>query len=212
MEEEKGTQERILAAAREEFLEKGFERASLRRIVKEAGVTTGAFYRYYPTKEALFDALVGPHARAVMGFFDQGLTAIRELPASEQTGAMSRVTGDCIGQILDYVYDHYTECKLLICSAGGTAYEHFIHEMTEKEVEATYRYVEAVESTGHPIPEIDRELCHMISSGLFTGMFEMVAHDMEKEAASRRIRQLREFHTGGWMRIMGVDFDGDESR
>ena len=54
MEEEKGTQERILEAAREEFLEKGFERASLRRIVKEAGVTTGAFYRYYPTKEALW--------------------------------------------------------------------------------------------------------------------------------------------------------------
>lgn len=212
MEEEKGTQERILEAAREEFLEKGFERASLRRIVKEAGVTTGAFYRYYPTKEALFDALAGPHARAVMGFFDQGLAAIREMPASEQTGAMSRVTGDCIGKILDYVYDHYTECKLLICSAGGTSYEQFIHEMTEKEVEATYRYIEAVESTGHPMPEIDRELCHMISSGLFTGMFEMVAHDMEKEAASRRIRQLREFHTGGWMRIMGVDFDGGEAR
>ena len=35
---------------------------------------------------------------------------------------------------------------------------------------------------------------------------------MEKEAASRRIRQLREFHTGGWMRIMGVDFDGGEAR
>ena len=52
----------------------------------------------------------------------------------------------------------------------------------------------------------------MISSGLFTGLFERGAHEREKEAASRRIRQLREFHTGGWMRIMGVDFDGGEAR
>lgn len=207
MKDEKGTLERILQAAEEEFLENGFKDASLRKIVKATGVTTGAFYRYYSTKEALFEALVKPHADAVMGFFDEGLSGIRDLPAEEQTGAMSRVTGDCIGKILDYVYDHYNGFKLLICSAGGTVYENFIHEMVEKEVDATYRYIEAVESTGHPMPEIDRELCHMISSGLFSGMFEMVVHDMERSAAEKRIRQLREFHTGGWMRIMGVSFD-----
>ena len=207
MGEENGTLERILQAAETEFLEKGFQCASLRNIVKTAGVTTGAFYRYYPTKEALFEALVKSHADAVMGFFEEGLNAIRELPAEEQTGAMSEVTGDCIGKILDYVYDHYNGFKLLICSAGGTVYENFIHEMVEKEVDATYRYIEAVKSTGHPMPDIDRELCHMISSGMFSGMFEMVIHDMEKEAAEKRIRQLREFHTGGWMRIMGVSFD-----
>lgn len=41
---ETGTQTRILAAAKTEFLEKGFRNASLRTIVKLAGVTTGAFY------------------------------------------------------------------------------------------------------------------------------------------------------------------------
>lgn len=207
MGEDSRTLDRILDAAKEEFLEKGFQNASLRRIVKAAGVTTGAFYRYYPTKEALFEALVKPHADRIMGFFDEGLTTIRELPAEEQTGAMSEVTGDCIGKILDYVYDHYDCVKLLICCAGGTVYEHFIHDMVEKEVDATYRYIEAVRSTGHEMPEIDHELCHMISSGMFSGMFEMVVHDMEKEAAVKRIRQLREFHTGGWARIMGVHFD-----
>ena len=207
MGEDCSTLERIFEAAREEFLEKGFQGASLRKIVKNAGVTTGAFYRYYPTKEALFDALVKPHADAVMGFFEKGLTTIRELPAEEQTGAMSAATEDRMEKILNYVYDHYEEFKLLICASGGTVYENFIHEMTEKEVEATYRYIEAMESIGHPMPQIDRELCHMIASGLFSGMFEMVVHDMEKEAAKERIRQLREFHTGGWMRIMGVSFD-----
>ena len=37
------TLERILSAAMQEFLEKGYQSASLRNIVKTAGVTTGAF-------------------------------------------------------------------------------------------------------------------------------------------------------------------------
>ena len=40
--EKPATQQAILAAAQAEFWEKGFQRASLRSIVKAAGVTTGA--------------------------------------------------------------------------------------------------------------------------------------------------------------------------
>ena len=38
------TLEKIQEAAMAEFLDKGFQGASLRQIVKNAGVTTGAFY------------------------------------------------------------------------------------------------------------------------------------------------------------------------
>ena len=41
------TLERIQQAALDEFSEKGFLGASLRQIVKHAGVTTGAFYGYF---------------------------------------------------------------------------------------------------------------------------------------------------------------------
>ena len=51
----------ILSAAIQEFLEKGFTSASLRNIAKKAGVTTGALYGYYDSKEDLFEALVGEH-------------------------------------------------------------------------------------------------------------------------------------------------------
>ena len=51
------TEKNILNTARKHFLKDGFSGASLRNIVKDAGLTTGAFYKYYPTKEALFDAL-----------------------------------------------------------------------------------------------------------------------------------------------------------
>lgn len=60
-ESECSTLETILAVASREFLQKGFQGASLRSIVKQAGVTTGAFYGYFKSKEELFDALVKEH-------------------------------------------------------------------------------------------------------------------------------------------------------
>lgn len=55
---------KLLEAAKTEFLTKGFRNASLRNIAASAGVTTGAIYRYYANKEALFDALVAEPAEA----------------------------------------------------------------------------------------------------------------------------------------------------
>lgn len=66
---ELNTLKNIQKAAKKEFLEKGFKSASLRNIVKEAGVTTGAFYGYYRSKEALFDAIVGEQASVFMTSF-----------------------------------------------------------------------------------------------------------------------------------------------
>ena len=45
------TQKNILDTARKHFLKDGLTGASLRNIVKDAGLTTGAFYKYYPTNE-----------------------------------------------------------------------------------------------------------------------------------------------------------------
>ena len=44
---------RLLTAAKEEFLEKGFDKASIAEICKAAGVTTGALYKRYTGKEEL---------------------------------------------------------------------------------------------------------------------------------------------------------------
>ena len=43
-------------------MEKGYNDASVRSIAKQAGLTTGAIFRYFPDKESLFAALVSPVA------------------------------------------------------------------------------------------------------------------------------------------------------
>ena len=63
------TLENIHRAAKAEFLEKGYKDASLRNIVKSVGMTTGAFYGYYKSKEELFEAIVGEHYEYILKRF-----------------------------------------------------------------------------------------------------------------------------------------------
>ena len=197
------TLERIQRAAVEEFSEKGFLGASLRQIVKNAGVTTGAFYGYFSSKEALFASIVEPHAAALMGPFMESQTSFAELPEAEQPQHMGEASAEYIHWMVDYICTHRTPVKLLLCKAEGTCYQHFVHNMVEVEVEATLQYIEVLRRLGRRVPELDRQLCHIIASGMFNGIFEVVVHDMPHQKALQYVEQLRDFYTAGWLKLMG---------
>lgn len=50
----------ILSAAKEEFIDKGYENSSLRTIAKKANTTIGNIYHYFENKEALLSVLMDP--------------------------------------------------------------------------------------------------------------------------------------------------------
>ncbi|MEU3528046.1 TetR family transcriptional regulator [Streptomyces sp. NPDC038707] len=56
--ESAGTRDRILAAAREEFSARGYEKTSVRGIAKAAGVDSALVHHYFGTKEQVFEAAV----------------------------------------------------------------------------------------------------------------------------------------------------------
>ena len=197
------TLEKIQQAAMEEFSEKGFQGASLRQIVKQAGVTTGALYGYFSGKEALFASIVEPHAAALMGRFMEAQTTFAELPEGEQPSHMGMESSQCVHWMVDYICDHREPVKLLLCKAEGTSYEHFVHNMVEVEVEYTLRYMDVLRRLGREVPELSQSLCHIIASGMMGGLFEIIVHDMPKEQALRDVEQFRTFYTGGWLKLMG---------
>lgn len=56
----------IVAAALSEFMEKGYSGASMRAIARAAGITAGNIYRYFVTKDSLFNAIMDPVSRQIM--------------------------------------------------------------------------------------------------------------------------------------------------
>ena len=72
------------------------------------------------------------------------------------------------------------------------------------EVEATQNFMEVLRRQGRDIPELDDQLCHIIASGMFHGIFEVVVHDMPYGRAKHYVQQLQDFYLAGWHRMMGV--------
>ena len=202
VESSSATLEKIQQAALTEFLDKGFLSASLRQIVKNAGVTTGAFYGYFSSKEALFASIVEPHAAILMSKYMDAHISFAELPAEEQPKHMGVESGSYVHWMVDYICQHREPVKLLLCRAEGTGYENFVHNMVEVEVESTMKYMETLQSLGYHIPELNQSLCHILASGMLGGIFEIVIHDMPRDQAMRDVEQLREFYTAGWLKLM----------
>ena len=201
---EMSTQQHIKQAAQAEFLSKGFKDASLRSIVKNAGVTTGAFYGYYKSKEALFEALVDTDYQAFLKIYQQAQTSFQQLDDDAQLQSMNQVSKDCMEKLIGYMYEHLDSFRLLLCCKDGTRYEGFIHELIKIETEATHRFFDVLRRTGQAVNEIDPLLEHMIISAFFSGYFEVILHQMPKQQALTFVKELSEFYSAGWNQVMGL--------
>lgn len=194
---------RIHQAAKAEFLEKGYKDASLRNIVKSVGMTTGAFYGYYKSKEELFEALVGEHYAYLLNCFQKAQKDFSDLPHEQQPEVMSEISGTCMFDMLHYAYEHLEECKLILCYSEGTKFSGFIDEMVKIEAAATHAYQEVLQGLGRPSPQIDPTLEHILITGMFHTFFELIIHEMPYGDAENYVREMRAFYTAGWMKIMG---------
>jgi len=67
------TRERILKVAEECFARDGYDATGVATICEQAGVTKGAFYHHFPTKQALFLASL----QGWLGRLDVGMEALR---------------------------------------------------------------------------------------------------------------------------------------
>lgn len=195
-----GTSERLLEAARAEFLEKGYEAASLHAIAERAGSSKGAIYVRYSDKEALYAAVVGPVIDGLCALFADELDEFGGLSADVQQSVMNDYADQGIELMMNYIYDHLAEFKILVAN-GGAHYDAFMHRVVELNSRATYRYIEAIGGDAVSSSRVTPELMHMISSAYFSGVFEAVAHDRGLDEAKAYVERLGLFFRAGWQAL-----------
>jgi len=81
------TRARLLEAARKQFSSSGYDSASVEDICVEAGVSKGAFYHHFPSKQAAFLAIFEDWLAGV----DKGLEAARKPTVPDTLTNMSRM-------------------------------------------------------------------------------------------------------------------------
>lgn len=190
--------EKILICAKEEFLDKGYTDASIRTIAQNAGVSTSTIYTRYSDKEGLFSFLVTPAANGLKDFIKKSLNNFSSMSKQEQEKRYMEYSNHGFDSLIIYIYEHFYEFKLLITAAPGNYYQDFLEDIVKLDTECTKDFLMQSGSKAIVEKRITDGFLHVVSSAFYSGIFEVVIHDMPIEEAKKYINELRVFYGNGW--------------
>ncbi len=191
---------KILAAAKAEFMEAGFDRASMRSIADRCGMTAAGIYRHCRDKEDLFDQIVSPAVERINEWVDAHVA--RYIDAVTQEEQMQWRDSE-IDMMREVVYPNMEEYHLLLARSQGSKYENFLHELTQRHQNQLLSYIPMLKAQGYAVWNIEPEELHLLLSAYTTAMFEPVVHNYTMEAALRCLKTVEVFFLPGWKQLMG---------
>ena len=155
--------EKVKKAIKEEFLEKGFEDASVRSIGARAGMTSAGLYRHYEDKEAMFNAMVEPLIESIQDWTERHTSRKYNLledgvPDNELFGEMF------IDMVREVILPRKDEFILLISRSGGTRYENFIHDYVEENQKQFLEAIRYLKEKGYQTVELGED-CYLGAKG-----------------------------------------------
>ena len=201
------TKKKILESAMAEFLEKGFMNASLRTIAANAGLTTGAMYRHFKDKDALFCALVDEPidftTRVVMMADSTHHLDLDNILSKEHFEQEIRHTNE----LRSYIFNNFDAFTLLLTKSAGSTHEHFQEEICElytKNCDQTFNWMY---KNGISTKIIDKMTVHFFASTIINAFVEIITHKMTKKAAFQYIKNIEEFTRYGMIHMTGINID-----
>lgn len=188
---------RILESARKEFLEAGYEQASLKQICEMAGVTTGALYKRYSGKEELFFEVVKETVAQMEKIASEKSNRdLREMTDRELYDAWD-MKQDYMIWWFRFLYERKEDFVLLIKYAQGTRYSDFQHDWVEKMSVSTYGYYQEAVRRGLVETSLSEKELHALTSAFWTTIYEPFIHDFtweEVECHSNRVCEFIDWH------------------
>ena len=184
----------LLESGKKEFLEHGFDKASLRTICQNAGVTTGAFYSHFKKKEDLFSALVEDDLRLYNQMYDGLMDRIIDQKSTQL---------DSEALLMSFIMDHRDLFKLLFDCAQGTKYENFKADLLVK-FNDTYQDFFDAYNPGAVDPAVTNTILRM----KFEQYCAMIYSDYSRDEVMRITRRIRDFTRAGFEALLNTSFEG----
>ncbi|MBP5310736.1 MAG: TetR/AcrR family transcriptional regulator [Lachnospiraceae bacterium] len=197
--------ELLIEAAKKEFLEKGYNKASLRTICAQAGVTTGALYFFFENKAELFAAIVDRPVNGLKELLTEHFKEDSEYMAKlESVENMEMDHSDLSDMLIEYIYRYYDSFMLLLSSAENTAYENCVDEFVDMIQRSTPLMLSSLEGYTY-----DEYYSHWMSHITVDAMIHVIKHEPDKEIAKKRMRSIMNYLIQGWVELVMVKQDQD---
>ena len=185
--------DKIIKSAKAEFLEYGFQKASLHKIAANAGITTGALYTRYKNKDALFCSLVKDAFSGMAGEAEPLREKYMEAKQSRDVDKLIGAIKKEEGFYLDLLFRHYEECILFFCKSGGSSIESMLDAMMKQKAEETVEFLRTIARV-----QIDFDGIELLMSEQFHYYREILERGYDKEKAISCMETVEIYIEAGW--------------
>jgi AcrR family transcriptional regulator len=193
---------KLLEAAKNEFMEKGFEMSSLASICAGAGVTTGALYKRYSGKEDLFATIVSDTIKDLEEVFQQKKIDLSKATDQQIFDAWTMSEEENL-QWMKFLYERREGFTLLVRRAGGTRYGNFTHDWAERMNRVDYEYYLEARRRDMTSADITQEEMHALTSAFWALYYEPFIHGFTWEQMEKHVRTMCGFVD--WHRALGIE-------
>ena len=191
---------KIIAAAKAEFMEMGFDKSSMRSIAERCGMTAAGIYRHCVDKADLFDQIVAPAVDRIKAWLDAHVARYVDAVHHEERIQWRDSEIDMMREI---IYPNMEEYHLLLAKSRGSKYEHFLHDLTEGQQAQLLQYMPMLKAQGYAVRDITPKELHLLLSAYTTALFEPVIHNYSVEEALRCLTTVEAFFVPGWKQLFG---------
>ena len=194
------TKTRILAAAKAEFLEYGYEDASLRRICKQANTSTGSLYFFFQGKAELYTFLVKEVEHKIFDLLDVAERQIKTyLTLQRKSGKPCKTIADMDEMLFKSVFLSFFEsfiqnkdASVLLLQSGKSPSNarSFLDQVVDRSVQVFWPLVDFVKEAGHLDDTFSPLTLRMILRSMYAALASLLMSELTYSEAMEHLELM----------------------
>ncbi|MFP2934166.1 helix-turn-helix domain-containing protein [Pyxidicoccus sp. 3LG] len=210
-----------MAAARAEFARKGLRGARIEDITAACGLSKGAFYLHFPSKEALFAEVVGAFQAGLDSVNARRMESMERfleehgvpgpsdrLERSERYQRLIQLEAEYDLEAMELVWAYRDVSLVLSSGSQGTEFESLLWRVTDAQVQRVARDFRRLQAAGAVDREMDPELFGSVIVGAYLLLSKQMARLKEKPDLAAWARTLQRLCQEGTMPRLDSDASG----
>jgi AcrR family transcriptional regulator len=186
--------QRIMDVARVEFLEKGFEKASIRTITAKAKTSKSNIYNYFKDKDHLFFSILEPTLTKI----NQGLEMVKTFNVPKESDTYTKESQKMvIGVVMQFISENLTDVKLLLFKARGSSIESFRDKVIDSFTDVLFDWTQSI----RPEPGVSKFFVRCIANFYLSSIEQMILNLKSKEQVEKVGEEFLVFVYHGWQGI-----------
>ena len=193
---------RILSAAKEQFVQRGYLKTSMREIADAVHVGVGNLYNYFENKDELFCVILRPVSDALERMLQEHHGA---KGADIMLICSEEYLKSAVDEYISLINKHGELMKILLFHSQGSSLETFREDYTSRSTEMVKTWFAEMKEKHPEINVVVSDfMIHLQAVWMFTLFEEMLKHAIDSKEMEYIVHEYILFEIQGWRALLRV--------